>query len=559
MGERNQVSRQKTRAHRTTAAGNAIARPRAKLRRGPREGACEADRSSVVGLVMAITLSITSRALLLLGSLIQPILIIPAIKHRINAQSGFGLRKSVGFTANRASLSTSRTVGLLETIPLILRLAFSKGEQRERLVQQVIYVGTPGSDRRRPSLAARGAIFLALLAMPRLASAQAVDVVETPTDIFEPERGAGIPLSGSVLLYNTSVLQGVYDSNIYNVDRNRTNDTSALIQSEFHLTTNLARHELGVRAGVTARKYSDTSAENSTTYHVDGHAHLDLGDRIDVYARGGYLRGIEIRGTAGDQFLTDRPVRFDDKYVEGSIERTGGILEAGLAGSFTRRKYLNASVNDTSIDLSFRDAEIKKATLKASYRLSPVMRLYSEFSVNDVTYDQNPGVSRDSSGYSALAGIHYEVSKLVDVIAAVGYIHQKFDAPGTKAATGLNYRVEATWTPTPKWKLTASGERFVDSSPLSDIPAIVRSDFRLKVQRALGDRMLVEAGAVYTGEDYRGLSGTDRRYTGYGNVQYRITRNISAVVEGGYRKQSGGASGRSYSGASVSAGIRVAL
>ncbi|WP_245828935.1 outer membrane beta-barrel protein [Novosphingobium mathurense] len=491
--------------------------------------------------------------------MIQPILIIPAIKHGFNAQRGKEFRKSTGFATNRTPISTSRTVDLLEIAPLILRLAFSKGEQRERLVQHVIYVGMPQDNRSRPSLAARGAIFLALFAMPRVASAQAVDVVETPTDIFEPERGAGIPISGSLFLYNTSALQGIYDSNIYNVEQNRTNDTSALLQSEFHLTTNLARHEVGVRAGVTTRKYSDTSAENSTTYHVDGHAHLDLGDRIDVYARGGYLRGIEIRGTAGDQFLTDRPVRFDDKYIEGSIERTGGILEAGLAGSFTRRKYLNASINDTSIDLSFRDAEIKKATLKASYRLSPVMRLYSEFSVNDVTYDQNLGVSRDSKGYSALAGIHYEVSKLVDVIAAVGYIHQKFDAPGTKAATGLNYRVEATWTPTPKWKLTASGERFVDSSPLSDIPAIVRSDFRLKVQRALGDRMLVEAGAVYTGEDYRGLSGTDRRYTGYGNVQYRITRNISAVVEGGYRKQSGGASGRSYSGASVSAGIRVAL
>ncbi|HKT86327.1 MAG TPA: outer membrane beta-barrel protein [Novosphingobium sp.] len=441
---------------------------------------------------------------------------------------------------------------------LVLRLALSGGERDERTIDSVIYVASGRRRGRPPALGVRIAMLVALLATPRMAAAQTRGV-ETPTEIFEPEEGRGIPLSGSVVLYNRTLLEGQYDSNIYNVGQHRTDDFIAMLDTDFRLATRLPRHEFEVYGGAGVRRYADTSAENSETYDVGGRTLLDLGDRVDVRVRGGYTRAIEKRGTAGDQFLTDHPVRFDDTHVEASIARTGGILEAGLSGAIRERNYLDDSINGVPVDLGHRDATIRKAAFKTSYRLSPVMRLYAELGGNQVDYVRKAPILRDSSGYSALAGIRYEVTRLVDLTAAVGYMRQNFKAPGVKPVKGLNYKLAATWTPTPKWRLTASGERVVDASPLSDIPAIVRSNFGVTVQRALGERVLVEAGVSYTDEDYRGLSGTDRRYSGYGNIQYRLTNNIAAVVGAGYRKQTGGASGRSYSGASATAGLRIAL
>lgn len=446
---------------------------------------------------------------------------------------------------------------MLQLARLATYLALTYGERRERVVQHVIHVSSTRARQGKPPLAARLIILLALCATPRIAAAQAA--VETPTEMFEPEKGRGLPLSGGLILYNQTRLEAQYDSNIYNVEQSRTSDVIGLIDSNFRLATRLPRHEAEIRAGLTVRRYADTSDENSDTYRVDGRTFFDLGSRIGLRVRGGYAREVEQRGTAGDQFATDRPVRHNDLHLEAEIDRTGGILETSLTGSFQRRRFLDATINGVTIDLGHRDATIRRVAFQASYRFSPVMRLYAQVGSNQVDYRRKLEIPRDSSGYSALVGVRYEVTRLIDVQAAVGFIHQSFDAPGAKSVNGINYRLQGTWTPTPKWRVTASGERVADASPLSEVPAIIRSTFDLRVQRALGSRMLVEAGIAYTDEDYRGLGRNDRRYSGFGNVQYRVTNNIAAVVGAGYRKQAGGGNGRSYSGASVSAGLRIAL
>jgi hypothetical protein len=558
MIEKGQTISQMTKAQNTIAAGTAKARPRAKLRLGPNRGLRDAERLSSVGdLAMANALSIIADPLLRLSDLIQPTEKKAAFTTRDNSRATPRVPARSGQQGRYRAL-VAATGDTMQLGRIVLGLALTDGEQHERTIRRVIHVAPEHPRRAKPPLAARIAILLALFAAPRVAAAQEEDVA-TPTDMFEAEKGRGLSLSPGLVLFNQTQAEAHYDTNIYNVEHNRTNDTIGVVDTDFRLATRLPRHELELLSGITLRRYADISDENSETYYVNGRAFLDLGDRIALRAGGGYERGIEKRGTAGDQFATDRPIRFDNKRLEVGIARTGGILEMGLAGSIQRRKFLDATVNGVTLDLGHRDAVIRKAALQASYRLSPVLRLHTEFGANQVEYDRNVGVSRDSKGYSLLAGIHYEVTKLVDVTAAVGYIHQDFDAPGTKAATGLDYKLAASWTPTPMWRLTASGARTVDASPLDDVPAIVRSDFDLKVQRALGRRVLVEAGVSYTDEDYRGSNGTDRRYAGYGNVQYRVTENIAAVVGAEYRKQTGGASGRDYSGAAVSAGLRIAL
>lgn len=452
----------------------------------------------------------------------------------------------------------SSVTDMLQLTGLVLRLILTRGEERERIAHHVIHVASGRAQRRKPSAAARLALFLVLIATPRIAAAQA-DGVETPTEMFEPERGLGIPLSPAFILYNRTLVEGQYDSNIYNREENRTNDIIAVTDSNFRIATRLPRHEFELQAGVGTRRYSDISEENSETYNVEGRTFLDFAGRVGVRIGSGYERGYERRGTAGDQFATDRPVRFDNRFLEASIDRTGGILEVGLSGSIRKREYLDASINGVEIDLSHRDATVRRAEFQASYRLSPVIRLHARVGGNEVKYDRDIGTPRGSSGYSLLAGVRYEVTQLVDLTAAVGYMRQSFNDPAAKPVSGLNYRLEASWTPTPMWRVTASGERTVDASPLDNVPAIVRSDFDLRVQRALGDRMLVEASLAYISEDYRQTDRNDRRYAGTVNVQYRVTNNIAAVVGAGYRKQSGGSNGRNYDGVSVSAGIRVAL
>ena len=529
MTEARQAIIQAIATHNRMATGTAARSPRAKLRRGPKRGSFATERLFLADLAMPITLSIIRLTLILPDSLIQ----------RLGKRNG-------------------PAIDVLHLLRLIGCLAAAGGEQRENAIERVVHVSSGRATKGKASLSAPLALLATLCAMPRVALAQ--PAVETPTDIFEPERGPGISVSPGLVLYNQSRLEGRYDTNIYNVEHNRTDDLLALATTDFRLTTRLPRHEAELHAGLTVRRYADITDENSETYRVGGRTFLDLGERIAVRVAGGYAREVELRGLAGDQFATDHPVRFNRLHMEASVERTGGTLEASLSGSIQRRRFLDATVGGVSVDLGNRDATVRRGAFQASYRLSPVMRAYAQVGANGVEYRRNTGTPRDSHGYSALAGLHYEVTRLVDVEAAVGYMRQNFDAPGARPVSGLNYHLRGTWTPTPKWRVTASGERLVDSSPLSNAPAIIRSNFDLRVQRALGDRMLVEAGVNYTDEDYRGVDRHDRRYAGFGNVQYRVTEQIAAFVEAGYRKQSSkGGDGRSYSGMSVAVGLRLAL
>lgn len=441
---------------------------------------------------------------------------------------------------------------------LLVVLLTAGEERREIAANRVIYVMSGKAKRRAPTLITRFTLLLAMLALPRVASAQAARVV-TPTEMFDPENSPGVAVGKGLVLRNETTLQALGNSNIYNIDTNRKSDTIGVLQSDLHLATRSERHMAELTAGGTLQRYARTGAENTSTYYGAGRVRLDLGHRITVNADGELGRGYEMRGTAGDQFTTDHPVLYNRRQFDARIARSGGILEVALEGSLRTQDYLKAAVQGVPIDLSYRNATVRQGALEAQYRLSPALRLYTEVRLNEVAYAQNLGYARNSSGYSMLAGVHVAVTSVVDVEAAAGYMRQTFQSSASAPVSGISYKLAANWTPTPMWRLTAAGRRDIDASPLSNVPAIVRSNIDLKAQRAVGHRVLVEAHGAYTQEDYRGLPRSDRRVEASAGAHYRLTRNVGLLAQAGWRQQWGGASGRSYSGFSGSVGVRIVL
>ncbi|WP_241127622.1 outer membrane beta-barrel protein [Novosphingobium terrae] len=460
-----------------------------------------------------------------------------------------------------ASSSPSPSGHLAEAWQLarLLVVMLTAGEERREIAaNRVIYVMSGKAKRRAPTLVTRATLLLAMLALPRVASAQTARVL-TPTEMFDPENSPGVPLGDALVLRNETTLQAQGNSNIYNVDTGSRADTIGILQSDLHLATTSARHWAELSAGGMLQRYAKIGAEDTSTYHGSARTRLDLGHRITVNADGELARDYEMRGTAGDQFTTDHPVLYNRKQLHVRLARSGGILEVAFDGSLRTQDYLKAAIQGVPVDLSYRNATVRQGMLETQYRLSPALRLYTELSVNQVTYAQNLGYPRNSSGYAALAGVHVAVSSVIDAEAAVGYMRQTFQLASSPPVSGISYKLAGNWTPTPMWRLTATGRRDVDASPLTNSPAIVRSTFDLKGQRALGDRVLVDAHAAYTQEDYRGLPRSDRRVEAGAGGHYRLTRNVGLLAQAGWRQQWGGASGRSYSGFSGSVGVRVVL
>lgn len=542
----------KNRSQSAKATGTAQTSARAKLRCGPRLplSASGSIRGGVSSMIAA--LNITPKGLPPLGSARQ------------RRPADFHLPSRVGRSAGIWGGTTVALVGRMwdeiTAAGFVLRLVMSDdNQQRDRGRHVICLDGTRAPGQRRLVLP-RLVLMAACVLAPRLAYAQAVEPkVETPIDLFLPENSPGVRIAPSLILKPGLDATVLFDTNVYNQTVNARSDTLAIVRPSFQLATDWSRHLVKLSGMAEARRYFRIGSENSEQWQLDGQASLDLANRTKFDLSAAIARRIELRGTAGDAFNTDRPVRLLEKRVAAQIARTGGKLELIGGASVSRFDYDSASLNGVPLDLSSRDVTMRQAHVRANYRLGPKLGLFADVSGNQVDYSLNPGPSRNSSGFGVLVGLHYQISALLDAEIAAGYLRQSFRDPLLRPVSGFNYAVTMNWTPTPRWKITGAGHRSIDPGPLANVPAIVRSDFELKAQRAMSDKVLVELSSGYLRENYRGTLRNDSRYFGQLAVSYRVSDRLLATALAGYRKQDSSVSGRSYDGfsAGVTASFRL--
>ena len=549
---------QKISAQSATATGKAITKPRAKLGHRLRNrllGRSPASWDVSFGL---LALSIVVSDLLLFSQGRQR-----AVK-ATNARASLGLRygrRLSLFSKQVLARMLSPINGFLHEVSdvvFLVRVLLVQNDKGAASAAQVIETRLNTSAKPRMALVLRLAAFICLsLALPRVALAEPVEVT-TPIEMFDPDAGDGVRISPSLILYPQATADLTYDNNIYNFDINEVEDVVASFRPTLVLETDRARHGLRAEVGGEIRRYFDTSAENSEQFRATVNTLLELGYSIDVETTAGYRRGIERRGTAGDAFFSDAPVVFHDKTAGIEISREGNQLALSASAAVLKRDYNDTSVSGVPIDLSFRDVQVRTARLRADFSASERTSIFAETGVNAIDYEVPIFPERDSSGYDILLGVTHEVTALVEIEAGVGFIRQNFEQAGIDAAEGVNFRLAASWTPRPVWRFTASATRDVDPSQVQESPAIIASEFRLKAERAVGDRVLLEAEVGYREEDFRSSPRQDELFFVSASATYRLTDNVGVFASAGYRDQNGGDFGRTYDGVATTIGIRAA-
>lgn len=553
---------QKASAHSARATGRASRKPRAKL--GQRAdcsiGLKTSGEAEVPFGLLALFIMISD--LLPLDSKKQALstdVMLRTTGSRGCMSGNFGINHSSNnpLAAHRSRPARSALISEFRDAFYILWLLAAPGGAKAPKARRVIAAGSRRCARRRNRWPLRlaGSLSLALLG-PRVATAQPAEVL-TPIEMFDPDSGDGVRIAPGFILYPQATTEFTYDTNIFNRQDNEIDDVFVSVRPSLVLASDFARHGLRFEAGGEIRRYFDIQDENSEQYRVRGSALLELGNAIDFESYAGFSRGIERRGTAGDAFLSDQPVVFHDKTAGFELSRAGTKLRLSAAADVLKRDYQDTSLGGVPIDLEFRDVKILTGRMRADLGVSDKTELFVELGANDIDYEISTTPRRDSHGYSALVGVTHELSALVEVEAGVGYIRQEFDEPGLSPANEFNYRFSASWTPKPVWRLTASATRSVDPSRVQESPAIIASEFKLEVQRAVGDRLLLGAEAGYLEESYRASPRQDKLAFVSGSAIYRLTDQVGVFASAGYRDQSGGNFGRSYDGFAASIGVRA--
>lgn len=401
------------------------------------------------------------------------------------------------------------------------------------------------------------AIVCLLISRPSLAQEQAQTQGVTPVDLLNPESTAGFRIGPSLSLIPVLEIDTTYDTNIYNTDPLRKDDLVVSLRPRFTLKTDLPRHQFSLAGGADVRRYTKVEGENSEQFYLQGKAVLDLAERTAVIADAGFRRGIEQRGTAGDQFLTDEPVAFDRKFAGLLVRRRGGFLELAAEGRIADTNYRDTRVNGLVVGLSERDVTVKRLRIRGSAPSSHYSRVFVEASANKVTY-KNPGPNLlDSSGYALLAGMTLRLTNVIDLEVGGGYIRQSFDNPAVSKVGAVNYYLQARWTPRRDWEVSAAASRQIEPSPRPGEPAIIRGEFSLTARKALGRKTLVTVEAGFVDEQYLVSGRKDQRFYASAEVSYRLTGNLGLAASTSWRNQNGNALGRDYRGFNFTVGARL--
>lgn len=439
---------------------------------------------------------------------------------------------------------------------MIVRLALEALLPAKVARVQVIRIKPLAGQVRAEPKILRPVMALACLLLSRPALAQEVDKVVTPVELFKPERGEGIRIAPSLVAFPAIEVDATFDDNIYNTNAVKLDDLAASIRPRLAIRTDWSRHQVSLSGGADIRRYADIQDENSEQFEVQGKGTLELAARTEVIVDAGFRRGIEQRGTAGDQFLTDKPVAFNRMFGGLLVRRWGGFLELLAEARIAETKYRDTRVGGQRVDLSDRDATVMRGRIRASAPSSHYSRVFLEASINKVNYDRAALVQRDSDGYALIVGMLLRLTDLVDLEVGAGYIHQNFDNPAIKNVGALNFHLQVEWTPRPDWEIVAAGSRAVEPSPRLDVPAIVRSNFSLEARKAISNRALVSAEVGIVDEEYRGSGRKDQRFYASAGVHYRLTDKLGLVAKASWRKQDGNALGRDYGGVTATLGAR---
>lgn len=422
----------------------------------------------------------------------------------------------------------------------------------------------PGAPAGRPwarsvaGWAGAGCVSLAVAAAPAPVSAQQL-IEDVPESILESMQPVGVQL-GAFELRPQIRAEVQYDSNIYNRDELELEDTVFVLRPDLRISPNIGRHELALDLDAQIRRYADITEENSEEYGAALSTTLDLADRTALRGSAAIARRIERRGTFEGQFLSDEPVSYTHRQIGAGFSRTGGTLELSAAIEAEEQDYHDVLVGGAPIDLSARDSARLRAEIRPAYRVSPRLRLFAMARANRLTYENDGAVDRASTGGSILAGTRIEITDLLDAEAAVGYAFQNFDEEGRDDFGGIDYSVRATWTPTPRARLTADAGRSVERSRLQGSDASIRQAVAARLTYVLGSRLLTNIAAEFEHEDYRGIDLTERRFTVGGDLGYRLTNVIEAFAGASYRtRSSSGIFERDYDGVIVRGGLRLVI
>mgnify|MGYP003629968960 CR=1 FL=1 len=354
-------------------------------------------------------------------------------------------------------------------------------------------------------------------------------VLDRRQPAYDPE-----PIRLGAFLVDSSLNgSATYTDNVRATKNNKISDTILRIGADVAARTNWNVHEIGAEVSAYRSEYIDTGDESANDLRARLRGRLDVNRNISIGAAVFAQDIVESRTDLANAVALDAPVEYT---------RMGGSVDANYQ-SDRFRWYNVIEVSEENfkdgeqagtgiiIDQDYRDNTVTSARSRLSYALSPNVAVYTQASVREQSYDQDQLLggalrSRDSSGYTAVVGVDFELNSLIRGDVNVGYLSENKDDPFFKDVDGLSVDGRVQWFPT---RLTTvgfnAGRRVVDIG-LFESPSALQTTYGVRVDHELRRNIILSASADFATYDYQEINRSDDVSDYSLTAAYKMNRRV---------------------------------
>jgi hypothetical protein len=352
---------------------------------------------------------------------------------------------------------------------------------------------------------------------------------ETVEDRERPDYDpVGIRLGG-FFLYPTLAATELYRDNVFYEDTNEESDFETVISPALRLNSNWNNHALNFFADADVGRFLDNSEADYEDWSIGADGRLDIQRDMNVTGGATYQRLHEDRSSPDDTAALE-PTIYRRYGPEAAFNKRFNRLSVQLGGGYTWLDYDDVTTaNGTTINNDDRDRREAVGFTRFGYDISPDYQTFVRLSANDRTYDDSlddSGVSRDSQGWEAVAGLAFDFGGITFGNVFVGYLQQDYDRQGFDTVDGPSFGGDLTWNATQLTTVTAQIARTVEETTLSGASGGLATEGRLRVDHELLRNVILSADAGYSNVDYESISREDDVIDAGVGGKYLLNRNF---------------------------------
>lgn len=370
------------------------------------------------------------------------------------------------------------------------------------------------------SLTLACAAIAAVTVLPSL-PARAQDAGDLP-DVTDRYEGTGAHV-GSFWLLPTVESGLFFDSNPKASSSGKGDSWGAYIAPRVNLESDWGRHSLDISLGAKHYEYFDGSDANRTT--VDGSAEASIDIRRDLVFVTGVKGGVfeDAIGDLNNSGLADEPTTHREFGTYASLNKAFNRLSVSVGGAYKAMDYQDVpSILGGKIDQDFRDGHTFETGGRVSYEISPGYSFYTDVRYNWRQYESNVG---ESDGVRGLAGLEFELGRMLQGEAGVGYMAQFYNSAPDEGT--LTYHAGLIWNPTPLMTVKLSGDRGISDSAVAGTSSFITDKADLRVDYEVLRGVVLSPWVAVTHTDYTNISQTGFAYDLGLQLDYSVNRLMS--------------------------------